>query len=38
MSTQIVQKMLLIAMNAWAQESPKLELQLRSCEGFKLID
>jgi hypothetical protein len=30
--------MLLIAMNTWAQESSKSELQLTSYEGFKLID
>jgi hypothetical protein len=30
--------MLLIATNVWVQESPKLELQLRSYEGLKLID
>jgi hypothetical protein len=32
------QKVLLIATNAWVQESPKSELRLRSYEGFKLID
>jgi hypothetical protein len=31
------QKMLLIATNAWAQESAKSELRLRSYKGFKLI-
>jgi hypothetical protein len=30
--------MLLVAMNVWAEESPKPELRLRSYEGFKLID
>jgi hypothetical protein len=30
--------MLLVATNAWAQESPKSELRLRSYEGLKLID
>jgi hypothetical protein len=30
--------MLLGAMNMWAQESPKSELQLRRYEGLKLID
>jgi hypothetical protein len=30
--------MLLVAMNAWAQESPKSELRLRSYDGLKLID
>jgi hypothetical protein len=32
------QKILLIATNAWAQESPKSELRLRSYESLKLID
>jgi hypothetical protein len=32
------QKMLLVAMNAWVQESPKSEPQLRSYEGLNLID
>ncbi len=32
------QKMLLVATNAWAQESPKSELRFESYEGFKLID
>jgi hypothetical protein len=31
------QKMLLLTTNAWAQESPKLELRLRSYKGFNLI-
>jgi hypothetical protein len=30
--------MLLIATNAWAQESAKSELQFESYEGLKLID
>jgi hypothetical protein len=30
--------MLLVAMNMWAQESPKLEQWFESYEGFKLID
>jgi hypothetical protein len=30
--------MLLITMNVWAQESPKLELRFKSYEGLKLID
>jgi hypothetical protein len=30
--------MLLIAMNAWAQESPKSELRFKSYKGFKLMD
>jgi hypothetical protein len=30
--------MLLIAMNVWAQESPKSELRFESYEGLKLID
>jgi hypothetical protein len=36
--TKQYQKILLIAMNARAQESPKSELQSRSYEGLKLID
>jgi hypothetical protein len=32
------QKILLIATNAWVQESPKSGLRLRSYEGLKLID
>jgi hypothetical protein len=27
-----------VEQNAWAQESPKSELRLRSYEGLKLID
>jgi hypothetical protein len=30
--------MLLIATNAWAQESPKSELRLRNYKGLKLMD
>jgi hypothetical protein len=30
--------MILIATNAWAQESLKSEQQFKSYEGFKLID
>jgi hypothetical protein len=30
--------MLLVATNAWAQESLKSEVLLKSYEGFKLID
>jgi hypothetical protein len=32
------EKILLIAMNAWVQESPKSELRLRSYQRLKLID
>jgi hypothetical protein len=32
------QKILLVATNVWAQESPKSELRLRSYERLKLID
>jgi hypothetical protein len=38
MTEQTVPKVLLIATNAWAQESPKSELLLRSYKGFELID
>jgi hypothetical protein len=38
MSKKQYQKMLIVTMNTWAQESPKSELRLRSYEGLKLID
>jgi hypothetical protein len=36
--TKQYQKILLVATNAWAQESSKSELRFESYEGFKLRD
>jgi hypothetical protein len=38
MTKKQYQKILLVATNAWAKESPKSELRLKSYDGLKLID